>query len=268
MSAPRLEEAHDERRFGGKAVGLGVALRAGFAVPPGFALAVELVDGVHDGASEALRACERILSALGGPVAVRSSAVGEDGASASFAGQHLTKLNVATREDLALAVREVRASARSESALAYRRRLGVAGEPRVAVVVQRMIAPACAGVLFTQNPVDGSDERVIEGTWGLGEAVVSGIVTPDRARLSRGGAVLEHVVGDKDLEIVAAPGAGTTERALDAARASESCLTTARLAALEALAARCEASFEGPSDVEWAFEQGSLWLLQRRAVTR
>lgn len=106
------------------------------------------------------------------------------------------------------------------------------------VVVQRLLDPEVSGVLFTRHPVTGADERVIEATWGLGEAVVQGLVTPDRYRLSPAGEVLESSPGRKQVAIRARP---------DTAPASEP------VANLHSLARRCEETFEGPSDIEWAF---------------
>ena len=269
MKSVELEGADDETRFGGKGVSLGAALRAGFRVPPGFALDVAFVDAVASGDPGVLAVCADLYVSLGNrPVAVRSSAVGEDGATASFAGQHATVLNVSSPAEVADAVREVWSSGRTASALAYRARLGIEGEPRVAVVLQRLLAPEIAGVLFTKNPLDGRDERVIEATWGLGEAVVAGLVTPDRFRMRRGGEVLERVAGEKDIEVRAAPSGRTHEAPVAPERIHALCLDDDELSALEALAARCEGHFEGPSDVEFAFEDGDLYLLQRRAITR
>ena len=265
---PLRDVAH-ERRFGGKAAQLGAALRAGFPVPHGVALSVELVGAVARRDRSAIAECQRALSMVGSAcVAVRSSAVGEDGARASFAGQHLTRLGVAHEDALVEAVIEVWRSGRSEAAVAYRSRLGVAGEPEVAVVVQEMVDAECAGVMFTRNPVDGSDERVIEGTWGLGEAVVSGLVDPDRVRLARGGAVIEATIGDKDVAIRLRPGGDTEEVEVAALDRHRPCLDARRLHELETLAARCESAFEGAHDIEWAFAGDRLYLLQRRAVTR
>jgi pyruvate, water dikinase len=269
VSIVPLEQAHDEERYGGKAVNLGAALRAGLPVPRGVALGVEAVDALAAGDGAAGEQLSIWLAELGhARLAVRSSAVGEDSAEASFAGQHLTRLNVRGPGAVTIAVREVWASGRTSSALAYRRRLTLAGEPRVAVIVQELVLPECAGVLFTRNPLTGADERVIDAAWGLGEAVVSGLVTPDRWRLRRGGELVEEAIGEKDLEITWAPEGGTVEREVPADRASVPCLGAERLAALEDLAARCERWFEGPSDLEWAFTGTALHLLQRRAVTR
>ncbi len=264
-----LIEVEDEARFGGKAVQLGSALRAGLPVPSGVALEVDLVDGMARGEARAIESGRRALAMVGAAeVAVRSSAVGEDSAAASFAGQHLTRLNVRREEDLVEAVMAVWASGRTASALAYRERLGIEGPPRVAVVVQALVAPDCAGVLFTRNPVSGADERLIEATWGLGEAVVAGLVEPDRVRMRRGGTVVEHAVGDKDVAILPAPGSGTLEVPVEPSRRRVPCLDDRRLARLEELASRCESLFAGAHDLEWAFEGERLVLLQRRAVTR
>jgi pyruvate,water dikinase len=269
MTALPLDEVHDDRAHGGKAAQLGAALRAGLPVPPGFALAHEHVDAiVSDDAHGSARYITDAFASLGGPVAVRSSAVGEDGASASFAGQHATVLGVACERTLLAAIRKVRESAHAPSALAYRRKLGLDEAPRMGVVVQRLINADKAGVLFTQNPMTGADERVIEAAWGLGEVVVAGLVTPDRYRVARGGRVLERSAGDKDLAICLRADGGTHETVVDAERAAALCLDDADLAALDQLAARCEAHCTAPQDIEWAFAGRTLYLLQRRAITR
>ena len=121
------------------------------------------------------------------PLAVRSSAVDEDGKDASFAGQHLTLLNVPSVDDVPAALREIWWSANSDSAITYRQRVGLFTRPSVGVVVQSLLDPDAAGVMFTENPVTGADERVIEASWGLGEAVVAGLVIPDTFRVGRDG---------------------------------------------------------------------------------
>ncbi len=268
MQPVTLAEALELAAFGGKAVQLGAALRAGLPSPPGFALPVSLVDAVAAGDPPARATVAALYAQLGGALAVRSSAVGEDSADASFAGQHLTVLNVRDAGAVVDAVVRVWESGRSASALAYRKKLGIAGEPQVAVVVQRLIDAECAGVLFTRNPINGADERLIEATWGLGEAVVAGLVTPDQFRISRTGAILARTAGHKDLAILPQPDGGTAEVELDSARAAQLCLTDAQLADLHALATRCEQVYGGTQDLEWAFAAGRLYLLQRRALTR
>ncbi|MGZ3421110.1 MAG: PEP/pyruvate-binding domain-containing protein [Polyangiales bacterium] len=259
-----LREAHDEKTFGGKAVQLGAAIRAGLPVPDGFALSTDAVNR----ARELLDELEEKRASLGDLIAVRSSGVGEDSAGASFAGQHATILGVHDRKSLEDAIAKVHASAHSASALAYRARLGLSNQPKIAVVLQTLVRAEVAGVLFTKNPMTGADERVIEGSWGLGEAVVAGLVTPDRFRLSRDGTVLERAIGEKDLRISWAPGGGTIEEEVSRESISISCLDDRQLGALNELAARCESHFGGTQDIEWAFVGNSLHLLQRRAITR
>ncbi len=268
MDLVALELAQDERRFGGKAVQLGASLRGGLPVPSGVAVAAALVDLVAQGDRAAERVCIEAFARSGGPVAVRSSAVGEDGAAASFAGQHLTKLVVTTESQLVDAIREVWASGRAEGALAYRARLGIEGPPQVAIVIQRMIDADCAGVMFTRCPLSGEDVRVIEAAWGLGETVVAGLVEPDRFRVSRGGALLEETIGEKEMAIRAQPDGLTAEVPVPDTLRCTPCLDRRRLAELDALATRCDAVFSGAHDIEWAFERDRLFLLQRRAITR
>lgn len=263
-----LQEARDEAVFGGKAVQLGVALRAQLPVPPGVALPTAFVEAAAQGNPEAQKMLTDLGSSFQYPVAVRSSAVGEDSEAASFAGQHLTLLNVGSTPSLIEAVKAVWESAHSESALAYRRRLELPGEPEVGVVIQRLVPADTAGVLFTVNPLSGVDERVIEATWGLGEAIVSGLVTPDRYRVSRTGVVLERTPGEKDLSVECLAEGGTAECAVASGRINTLCLTDAHLMRLHDLALQCENLFGGNQDLEWAFAGHDLYLLQRRAVTR
>lgn len=263
-----LAEAGDESRFGGKAVSLGRSLRDGLPVPDGIALDVDTVDEVARIGAGASASCEEMLRALGGRVAVRSSAIGEDARDASFAGQHTTVLNAASAEALIHAIGEVRTSAHTASALAYRARMNIPGAPRIAVVVQRLVDADCAGVLFTRNPTTGARERIIEAAWGLGESVVSGAVVPDSYRLDPDGRVLERSIGEKHIALRLHAGGGTTEVAVDDARAHAAVLTDSALAALHQLTLRCEAVFGMDLDIEWAFEGDRLFLLQCRAITR
>lgn len=265
-AAVPLAEAREESQFGGKAVQLGAAVRAGLPVPTGIALSVALVETLAGGA--AVDELESILRVLDAPLAVRSSAVGEDAAGASFAGQHVTRLNVRNVPELAQAVAAVWHSAQAEGALAYRRQLGLDAELRMGTVVQELVDADVAGVLFTRHPVTGADERVIEASWGLGEAVVQGLVTPDLYRVSRTGEVLERAAGQKPIAIRVLGQGSTAREPVAPALVGARCLDDAALAALHLLASRCEQSFEGPSDIEWALARGSLYLLQRRPITR
>ena len=263
-----LVDADREEMYGGKAVGLGDALRAGLPVPPGIALPVPAVDAIASGEGDATTALREAVRPLPIPLAVRSSAVGEDSAGASFAGQHITVLNVPSADDVEAAVREVWWSANSDSAITYRKRLGVFARPRVGVVVQSLLQPETAGVMFTRNPITGADERMIEASWGLGEAVVAGRVIPDSYRVARGGDVLERRSGLKTFAIRSASNGGTVDEEVATDLVESLCLRDDDLQALSSLADECERVYGAERDIEWAFADGRLYLLQCRAVTR
>ncbi|MFN0148386.1 MAG: PEP/pyruvate-binding domain-containing protein [Dehalococcoidia bacterium] len=262
-----LVKARETSLYGSKAVGLGDAARQGLPFPPGVALSGDLVEGIASGDARATAKLAKAIAQLQGPFAVRSSAVDEDGASSSFAGQHLTLLNVPTADDVPKAVRDVWWSANSDSAITYRQRAGLFTRPSVGVVVQTLLNPDAAGVMFTENPVTGADERLIEAAWGLGEAVVAGLVIPDNFRLGRSGEVLERTPGRKKIAIRSVPSGGTVEEKLPPERAGALCLDDAQLAELAELATRCEEVYGPGRDVEWAFADGTLYLLQCRAIT-
>jgi pyruvate,water dikinase len=224
--------AHREH-LGSKAAHLGELLRAGLPVLDG----VVVPDGADPNPDE-------ILQLLGSvPVAVRSSAVAEDLADASFAGQYETVLDVRGPDALLQAIRHVRASAASARAQQYMAAHGVSGLTGIAVLVQRMLAPEAAGVAFTADPVTGRrDEVIVTAARGLGERVVSGEAVGD-----------EWVVRD-----------GTAE----CRRSAEAAITPEQAVEIAALARRVEAHFgDVPQDLEWAIEHGQLYLLQARPMT-
>jgi len=259
-----FEDDAPAERFGGKGASLSRMVRAGLPVPPGFCVSTRGLDAAHSG--DVVHGLEEALDRLGAaPVAVRSSAIGEDGTSASFAGIHRTVLNV-RRDRVASALSEVRDSAFSDAARAYREKRGLPSEARMAAVVQAMVVPDVAGVLFTRDPVTKEDRIVIEGSWGLGEAIVSGIVTPDHWVVSRDGRVVEARIADKDVAIVATAD-GTAEVEVEADRRTIACLGEADLRAVVDLARTCERVFGGPQDIEWAVAAGRVYLLQSRPVT-
>jgi pyruvate,water dikinase len=262
-----LDQALDVALFGSKAVGLGQAIRDGLPVPPGVALAGSVVEAVAGSDEAAIRKVDESVRPLGGPLAVRSSAVDEDGAEASFAGQHLTLLNVPGADQLPSALNEIWWSANSDAAITYRQRVGLFTRPSVGVVVQVLVGPESAGVMFTQNPVTGEDERVIEASWGLGEAVVAGRVIPDHFRLARSGEVLERLAGHKSIRCCSLPEGGTVEEDVAPELVERLCLDDDQLRALGALADRCEHVYGPARDIEWAIADGILYLLQCRAVT-
>jgi pyruvate,water dikinase len=263
-----LIEARDDAVFGSKAVGLGEAARGGLPLPPGIALAGSIVEEVASGEEEAIQKVAESVNGLPVPLAVRSSAVDEDGAQASFAGQHITLLNIRTVEEVGEAVREIWWSANSDSAITYRQRVGLFRRPSVGVVVQSLLDPTTAGVMFTQNPINGADERMIEASWGLGEAVVAAQVIPDLYRIARDGQVLERKPGLKKIAIRSRPDGGTYEERLPPELTEQLCLSDEDLAQLHDLACRCEEVYGMGRDIEWAIAEGTLYLLQCRAITR
>jgi pyruvate, water dikinase len=135
--------------------------------------------------------------------------------------------------------------------------------------VQHLVAADTAGVLFTCDPVSGSDHILVEACWGLGESVVQGMVVPDRYRMTRDGQVLERIPGSKDRSVRLAAGGGTEHQAVPTHLSRRLCLGYGDLRSLHVMAQHCDAVFgQDPHDIEWAFENGSLFLLQRRPVTK
>ena len=248
---------------GGKGANLGELIRAGFPVPDGFVITTEAYDAAaraaavdaNDPAGARLRlvaapiptgvanAVRDAYRALGGRVAVRSSATAEDLPEASFAGQQDTILDVEGEDALVDAVRRCWASLWNERAVAYRATAEVDERAlRLAVVVQRMVAATIAGVLFTADPITGRRRRAaIDAVRGLGEQLVSGAVNPDHYLLDTStGAVLER---------------------------RGSIVDDARLRELATMGARIEARFGKPQDIEWAMDERKLWIVQSRDIT-
>src|ERR1700722_9612428 len=266
----------DEPAFGGKSAGLGELLAAGARVPAGFALACSANELAkrEPPLPEALRAeIARRYAERGDevPVAVRSSAVGEDSAEATFAGQQETILWVRGVASVCDAVRECWASLYSPTAVAYRARLGdQRADPAMGVTVQSMVDATVAGVLFTCNPVSGDPSMIaINASWGLGVAVVGGEVTPDDYLVSKvTGEVVREQVGTKAFEYVQDPsGTGTARLDVPVERRSVSCLEPSAIAELVDVARAIERHFGSPQDVEWAIAGGALYVLQSRPVT-
>ncbi|MCK2220054.1 PEP-utilizing enzyme [Actinomadura sp. ATCC 31491] len=288
---PLDDAAADLALTGGKGASLARLARAGLPVPRGFHVTTEAYrafvagfgDAIDPGDPEATAALfarhevpaavaaeiRRAYAALGDdvPVAVRSSATAEDLPGMSFAGQQDTFLNV--RGDTLLeAVRRCWASLWNARAVAYRDRQGVPHEDvALAVVVQELVDADAAGVLFTADPVTGAlDETVINASWGLGEAVVGGAVTPDTVVL-REGAVVREQISDKTVMTVRVPG-GTEERPVPDELRRAPVLTAAQAAELAALGARVRELYGVPMDVEWARRaDGSFAVLQARPIT-
>ncbi len=301
--------ADDIDSVGGKGASLGELTDAGLPVPPGFVVTAgtyrtfieeagidqELFEAVdvdaEDSAAladaearakdlilntefpESLR--EDILSSYDALddgqafVAVRSSATAEDLPDASFAGQQETFLNI-TREDLLDRVKRCWASLFTQRAIYYRQEQGFDHDlVNIAVVVQRMVDAEKSGVMFTSHPSTGAHEAIIEAAWGLGEAVVSGSVSPDNYVVDReDGTVQDVTVADKKVMHVKDADTGeTVERAVPDEKRTERVLDEDEIGDLVAIGERVENHYDSPQDVEWAMVDGDVYMLQSRPIT-
>ena len=288
---------------GGKAANLGELARiAGVRVPDGFCITTdafrELTRGHLDGLLDELarldataqaairetsarirRVIEEapmapaLASAIAERVAdhayaVRSSATAEDLPTASFAGQQDTYLNVIGAESVLAHVRRCWASLFTDRAVTYRRQHGIDHRRvQMAVVIQRMVFPQAAGILFTADPIT-SNRKVssIDASFGLGEALVSGLVNADTYRV-RDGAIVDKRVSTKKLAVVPVTGGGTHERAIDAEHQNDQALADAQIVELERLGRRIEAHFGRPQDIEWCLADGEIYVVQSRPIT-
>ena len=200
--------------------------------------------------------------------AVRSSATSEDLPMASFAGQHDTFLNVVGPAEVLEHVRACWASLFTERAVSYRLRHGVDHRTvHMAVVVQQMVTPEASGVLFTADPVTSNREvTTIEAVLGLGEALVSGLVSADSYTV-REGEVVDRVIAVKERALLGSPGGGTGQRAVEEETARPPALTDAQVVGLEQLGRRIEAHFGRPQDVEWCLVDDEFRIVQSRPIT-
>jgi pyruvate, water dikinase len=205
------------------------------------------------------------------PVAVRSSATAEDSESASFAGMNETLLNVHGAEALLDAVRACWSSLFGARTIYYRAKRGFGqADMDIAVVVQRQIQSTRSGVMFTIDPASGDRDRlVIEGAFGLGEAVVSGSVSPDRYLVAKNGLHIDRrEVRRKELAIVSLPGGGTETRELGEVEGRQPVLDDEEVREVAELGVQIEEHYGSPQDTEWAFDEaGEVWMLQSRPVT-
>ncbi|MBI5309405.1 MAG: hypothetical protein HZB14_00010 [Actinobacteria bacterium] len=223
----------------------------------------------------AVEAIERQYASISGdddePVAVRSSATSEDTSAASFAGMNESFLNVRGAEALKAAVTRCWSSLFGARTLFYRASRGFpAVDIDIAVVVQRQIESLRSGVMFTVDPAGGDrDLLVIEGSLGLGEAIVSGQVTPDHFVVSKSRAeIVRREVQPKELTIEYAEGGGTVTRELTGDESSAPALRDGEVLAIAALGERIEQHYGQPQDVEWAFDSDAKpWILQSRPIT-
>ncbi|MHC3438446.1 phosphoenolpyruvate synthase [Natrialbaceae archaeon A-gly3] len=300
--------ADDLEKVGGKGASLGELTGAGLPVPPGFVVTAgtyrsfieeagideelfEAVDVDVDDSSALADAAERaeelitetpfpeelreeILEAYREVgegeafVAVRSSATAEDLPDASFAGQQETFLNV-TEEDLLNRVRRCWASLFTQRAIYYRQEQGFDhSSVNIAVVVQQMVDAEKSGVMFTSHPSTGEPTMIIEAAWGLGEAVVSGAVSPDNYVVSREDGDITATVADKKvMHEKDAESGETVEVAVPDEKREERVLSGSEVENLVSLGERVENHYETPQDVEWAIFEGEIYMLQSRPIT-
>ena len=268
---------------GGKAASLG-RLAGEYRVPPGFCLpssaylrwAGSALDGEHDPPPDLVAGLARAYGDLAErcgtaapAVAVRSSATDEDGTGASFAGQYETILNVAGVGAVVQAVVRCWSAARSARVTAYRRRQGASdGQAALAVLVQQMVMADASAVAFSAHPVTGDrDEIVIDASWGLGESIVGGSVTPDSFVLSRvDGAIARRSLSAKRRMTVPSDG-GTLEVEVPCHLQNRPALDDRQVLEVARLAVSLEMSTGRPVDVECAYQDGVLYLLQCRPIT-
>ena len=202
------------------------------------------------------------------PVAVRSSATAEDSEEASFAGQQETYLHVHGVDGIVERIRDCWCSFFTERALFYRSKKGSLADLGMAVVVQRMVEPDAAGVLFTIDPTRGRRDRMlVEAVLGLGEGVVSGQLTPDHFVLARDGRVKRTKLSPQPYKIVADPAGGTREVELAEEDGAAACVDEEQLARLAAVGLELEERLGGPQDIEWAIQDDEIFVLQSRPVT-
>jgi pyruvate, water dikinase len=281
-------ECHDCVLLGGKASNL-CHLAVEHRVPPGFCLTADAYDHAltkglvtdEDAApallpSELYEELERAYRTLGErcglnapSVAVRPSALDEDGAGASFAGQHETYLNVVGAEAVAEAVARCWASVRSSRAIEYRRRQGFPLDGgRIAVLVQQLIPADVSSVVFSANPVTGSrDEVMINASWGLGESIVGGTVTPDTYVVRKVDMrIVLRQIAEKRQMTVMVPG-GTRKVDVPRVLRAQPTLKEDQAVEMARLGVTLEERMGHPVDLECAYHAGQLYLLQCRPIT-
>jgi len=281
-------DCHDITRAGAKAAHLS-RLAAAYRIPPGFCISAAAhaqwagcTDGGQPAASavsippalyNALAFAYHGLAAMCGGadprVAVRSSAVDEDGATHSCAGQYETYLNIVGVDAVAEAVVQCWTSIRTARALAYRQGQSLATEGvRLAVLVQQLVLADAAAVVFSANPVTGSrDEVVINAGWGLGESIVSGTVTPDTYVIRKSDlVVVSRAIAEKRRMTALAP-AGTHEVPVPRRQQRVPSIDDSQVVELARLGMALESAMGWPVDIECAYRGRDLYLLQCRPIT-
>ena len=258
LQAPIVELAKDAKRPAEDTSKEIRALFEGAAIPP---VVLHEIGGAY----------AELTNAIGdkSPLAVRSTATAEDLPGASFAGQHDSFLNVRGEQALLDAVKRCWSSLWTARALEYRRRQGIEpSEVWMAVVVQQMVGAEAAGVLFTANPMTGArDEIVLDASWGLGEAIVGGLVTPDHIVVDKvTDAIKEIVVGDKAV-MTTLTDTGTVESEVEASKCRAQVLSVAQVTELVTLGRAIENLYGSPQDIEWCLANKKIYIVQARPIT-
>ncbi len=277
---------------GGKGANLGEMTKAGIPVPPGVVLtaaaydlyiesnnidtgknvpAKQIRESILNGKltsqikNEIISYCQRIGEES--RVAVRSSATAEDLDDASFAGQQETYLNVVGLENLLESIKRCYASLWGDRAVSYRRTHGYGGaKVSLAVVIQQMIESDFSGVMFTRNPANGEDQVLVNASYGLGEAVVSGRVSPDEYVCSSNGELKKATIGSKEIRIVYDTFGTRVEDVPNNLRATRA-LDDRRIESLVLLGKHIEKHYGHPMDIEWAIKNNEIYILQARSIT-
>ena len=275
--------SRDATKVGGKGAGLG-RLAGDFAVPPAFIVTTDAFNrwgecrhNSSDPPDDMIQAVGAAYDTLGTlcdtddptRVAVRSSAVDEDGSDNSFAGQHETFLNVKGDGAVARAIVRCWSSLDGHVAMDYRRQSGIAVNNAImAVVVQQMVPADVAGVAFSANPITGDlGQVVINSSWGLGESVVSGTVTPDMYTINKSDDSLVSSQISNKTKMTISKTDGAEEVTVPKIMRDQSSMSDGQVLDVARLTASLEKAEGHPVDIEWAFVKDNLYLLQCRPIT-
>lgn len=259
------------KEAGGKGASLGEMIQVGIPVPPGFVVTTDtykqfINDPIPvDVEQQILKAFDELGTSR---VAVRSSAVAEDSGLASWAGQLETYLNV-TKDQLIDRIRDCWNSMKSERALSYAAQQGVNEDGLVvAVVIQKMVDSESSGVMFTVNPITKDpDELMIEATYGLGEMIVQGMVTPDNYLIDRTNLEIKELhINSQDIMLVYQDGENKELPVPDDIR-DQPAVTQDQVRRLAEIGIKIEQHYGKPQDIEWAIEQDTIYIVQSRPVT-
>lgn len=264
MDIVLLEGASELKKYGGKAASLAKMIQFGATVPPGFVLSADSGKLATELKNELLSHFDSLGAKF---VAVRSSALGEDGSKASWAGQLETVLNV-TRETLIEAVWICKNSLNSTRAKAYQESSKIS-LGKVGVIVQTMIQSEVSGVAFSVHPVThATDQIVIEAVYGLGEALVSGAVTPDTYVTNKDtGDIIEKHLGTQAKQLIKDNLGKNVWQTVGMKTAGQQKLQADQIKAISEITVQLEQFFGYSVDIEWAFADTQLYVLQCRPIT-